>query len=209
MKNLSLILNVVLAVAVAILFYLHFSSQACNEPLPEKNVVKDSAQVQVSPDKAFKFAYVNIDSLLANYNFHNVMQKQLQTRYKQSEAQLQAQVKNLEKDVIAYQEKASRGGFLTQQTQQAAQTELMQKEQNIKMLERSLSEKLMKEQQAMDKQLTDTVMSFLKVFNKDSEYDLILRNTFGDNVLYSIPNYNITDTILNGLNARYAEINSK
>ena len=137
------------------------------------------------------------------------MQKQLQTRYKQSEAQLQAQVKNLEKDVIAYQEKASRGGFLTQQTQQAAQTELMQKEQNIKMLERSLSEKLMKEQQAMDKQLTDTVMSFLKVFNKDSEYDLILRNTFGDNVLYSIPNYNITDTILNGLNARYAEVNSK
>ena len=68
MKNLSLILNAVLIVAVGILFYLHFSSTKSIEGGQPSTVRVNTA------DPGMGIVYINIDSLLNNYAYFADMQ---------------------------------------------------------------------------------------------------------------------------------------
>ena len=56
----------------------------------------------------------------------------------------------------------------------------------------------------MSEELRDTINSFLKEFNKDGKYQLILSNTSSDNVLYATPGYDITNEVTKLLNERFA-----
>ena len=66
-----------------------------------------------------------------------------------------------------------------------------------------LTNELQTENQKNSLQLRDSINSFLKVFNKDKGYSLIISNTGFDNLLYADKAFNITDEIVEGLNARY------
>ena len=60
------------------------------------------------------------------------------------------------------------------------------------------------ENQKNNLEMRDSINSFLKVYNQTKGYDLIISNTAFDNLLYGNPAYNITNEIVEGLNARYA-----
>ena len=60
MKNASLILNVILTIAVAVLYYLHFKDR---QP-EEAPVVKAPVEA-----KGKTIVYVNVDSLLTKYDY--------------------------------------------------------------------------------------------------------------------------------------------
>ena len=55
----------------------------------------------------------------------------------------------------------------------------------------------------------DSINSFLKIYNKDKGYSLIISNTGFDNLLYADPAFNITNEIVEGLNARYVPASKK
>ena len=61
----------------------------------------------------------------------------------------------------------------------------------------------MSENEKNSLQLRDSINSFLKIYNQNKGYDLIISNTGFDNLLYANPAYNITQEIIDGLNARY------
>ena len=54
-------------------------------------------------------------------------------------------------------------------------------------------------------QLADSLNNYLKVFNADGRYHIILSNSAKDNVLWAAEQYDITDEVIQGLNARYAK----
>ena len=58
------------------------------------------------------------------------------------------------------------------------------------------------ENQKLNQQLADSLNTFLKEFNADGRYHIILSNTAKDNVLMAAEEYDITDEVINGLNAR-------
>ena len=63
MKNVNYIVNGILAIAVVILFVMQFSGKK------EANVVKPMTSEGDSPTGVLPVAYVNVDSLLENYNY--------------------------------------------------------------------------------------------------------------------------------------------
>ena len=73
----------------------------------------------------------------------------------------------------------------------------------MQQLQEKLTNELQTENQKNSLQLRDSINSFLKVFNKDKGYSLIISNTGFDNLLYADKAFNITDEIVEGLNARY------
>ena len=73
MKNLALILNGVLAVAIAVLYYFHFSAQSASK-MPESTV--DMAKVD-SISSFMRIAYVNTDTLWEQYEMIDVLQEEL------------------------------------------------------------------------------------------------------------------------------------
>jgi outer membrane protein len=86
---------------------------------------------------------------------------------------------------------------------------ISQKQRDLQQLQEKLSNELQAENQKNSLQLRDSINSFLKIYNKDKGYSLIISNTGFDNLLYADPAFNITNEIVEGLNARYVPASKK
>jgi len=78
----------------------------------------------------------------------------------------------------------------------------LKKQQDLQELDAQLSQKLLAEQQKMSEQLRDSLNAFLKEFNKNKKYHIILSNTLNDNILYALDGYDITSEVIKQLNQR-------
>lgn len=190
MKNLSVVLNVVLVVAVAILYFVQFSGKGEAEEV--KTVAGEGAVV-----------YINTDSLLNNYNFSRDLNEKFLKKQEDSRTDFNFKAQKLEKEAIDFQRKLQNNGFLTRQRAEEAQQKLIAKQQNLQQLDRELSAQLLGEQQANSKRLFDSVTNYLKEYNSTRNYSLILSTTKGGNVLFSQDGLDITQEIIEGLNSRY------
>lgn len=199
MKNLSLIFNAILLVAVIILFILVLGKKSNAEVV---NVVKegDSLVVQKIP-----VAYVNIDSLLLNYTFAKNANEALISKQESSRATLNSKARQLQAEMDDFNRKLENQAFLSRERAENAQREIMQKQQDLQKMEANLAQQLMEQQQKMSEQLRDTVNAFLKEYNKSGKYQIILSNTGNDNILFAGEGYDITEEVIKELNDRFAK----
>lgn len=206
MKNLSLILNAVLIIAVALLYFMFFSAKKQSHQTTQyshKTVTFDSASAS-----KMAMVYVNTDSLLSQYQLAKDLNDQLVQKQKISKANLDSKAASFEKEAAAFQEKVQRNGFLNQQSAEAQQQELIKKQQGLQQLEYELTSQLGKEQQDLNRQLYDSIVNFLKIYNQKYNYQFIMGHTPGGGLLYANENLDITDTIIKALNSRYT-VNKK
>ncbi len=201
MKNISLILNAVLFVAVGVLFVMHFTCKSsCSKNGGNSgNSKNDSLRASVNDDIAF----INVDSLLRNYKYYDFLESKLLEKQKSLEADLNKKMAAFEKEANEFQRKVQNNSFLSQESAQRQQEELMEKQQNLYKLRDDLSNELMKASSDLEKQLLDTVTNFLKEYNKEQNYRYIL-NSAG--FLYGNEALDITDTIASMLNLRYEAV---
>jgi outer membrane protein len=57
----------------------------------------------------------------------------------------------------------------------------------------------------MSEELRDTINKFMKEFNKDNRFEMIISNTSNDNILYAAKGYDITAEVTKLLNERCAK----
>ncbi len=84
------------------------------------------------------------------------------------------------------------------------QQRLLNKQQELQNLDNQLAQELMQEQQKLNEQLRDTVVSQLKAFNQGRGYQVVFSNTVGDNILLAGDSYDITGELLEYLNKNYS-----
>ena len=198
MKNLSLILNAILAIAVIVLFVKVYSGDSASGST-KKVASNDSTSVSDMP-----IAYINVDSLLLNYQFAKDANESLIKRQEDSRLNINTKARQLQNEMAEFQRKLENNAFLSRDRAEQEQNRLMKRQQELQELDGQLSQQLMKTQQKMSEELRDTINSFLKEFNKDGKYQLILSNTSSDNVLYATPGYDITNEVTKLLNERFA-----
>lgn len=195
-KNLSLVLNGILLVAVIILFILVLGNRSGKKV---NEVVKngDSAVVVNLP-----IAYVNIDSLLLNYTFAKDANEALISKQENSRATLNSRARALQTEMDEFNRKLENNAFLSRERAEDAQKSILKKQQDLQQLEGNLTQQLMEQQEKMNRQLRDTINSFFKEYNKSGKYEMIISNTANDNVLFSKNTYDITNEVITQLNAR-------
>lgn len=199
MKNLSLILNGILLIAVIILFVLVLGKK--NSGTYQTIVKKgDSTFVDKMP-----IAYINIDSLLLNYTFAKNANEVLISKQESSRATLNSKARQLQTEMDEFNRKLENQAFLSRERAEDAQRSIVQKQQDLQKMEANLSQQLMEQQQKMSEQLRDTINAFLKVYNKDDKYQMIISNTANDNILYAGKGYDITSEVIEKLNARHTK----
>ncbi|TRX70860.1 OmpH family outer membrane protein [Carboxylicivirga sp. M1479] len=196
MKQLSTVLNGVLLVAVIILFVLHFSNSGNSQ-------AKNIADTTVQGGEVFPVAYINTDSLLLNYSFAKEVNEQLMGKEEASRADFNEKAKVFQQDAVEFQRKVQNNGFLSMERAQKEQERLAKAEQDLQQLNQQLTNELMKEQDKLNRQLRDTLMNYLDEYAKVNPYKVILSNTLGDNVLYGADGVDITNEIVEVLNARH------
>ncbi|MFA8433730.1 MAG: OmpH family outer membrane protein [Marinifilaceae bacterium] len=193
MKNLSLILNVVLFVAVGALYFMHFSGGSNNTVQAGQAVAAGKGAV----------VYINTDSLLRNYELSKDLNEKFLKKQEASRTDLNVKARKLEQEAGEFQRKLQNNGFLSRQRAEQAQRDLMEKQQKLQNLERKLTTELMEEQNQMSKRLHDTLTNYLKELNATKQYDLVISTTLGGNVLHSKAGLDITNDVINALNSRY------
>lgn len=198
MKNLSLIINAVLAIAVIVLFVLVLNNK------PKAEGQKQVAGTSGNTSERLPIAYINVDSLLLNYNFAKEANESLIKKQEDSRLNINTKARQLQSEMSEFQRKLENNAFLSRERAEQEQTRLMKKQQDLQELDGQLTQQLMQVQQKMSEQLRDTINAFLKDYNKDKKYELILSNTSSDNILHAGEAYDITPEITKLLNERFA-----
>ncbi|HBF87183.1 MAG TPA: hypothetical protein DDX39_00970 [Bacteroidales bacterium] len=197
MKKGLIILNVVLLIAVAVLFYFHFSSHSCGKPSEKPNNTLNAENTSE------QIAYINTDSLLLKYNYYNFLKDSILGVQKNLENELQKKNSKFEQDVAEFQRKVQLNSFISQESAQQQEQEIYRKQQELMTLKENMTMQLAVLEQNMNLQLYDSVVNFLKIYNADNKYKYILNNTYGGTLLYAAQADNITDTVSSMLNERY------
>ncbi|MDD4992661.1 MAG: OmpH family outer membrane protein [Paludibacter sp.] len=199
MKNLSLILNAVLAIAVIILFWLVLGTKS-NSTAKELITGKPAVAAGKLP-----IAYINVDSLLLHYQFSKDANESLTKKQEDSRLTINTRARELQTEMAEFQKKLENNAFLSRERAEQEQLRLQKKQQELQQLDGKLSQQLMQVQQKMSEELRDTINAFLKDFNKDHKYEMIISNTANDNVLYAGKGYDITSEVTKLLNERCAK----
>lgn len=200
MKGTSLIVSIVLFVAVAVLYVLHFTGGGKN------------GQGAGSDDKAvisrdgLKIAYVKADSVILNYKLAEFLHDDFTKKQETYAGEYSTKRKSFEKDAAAFQEKLQRGGFLSEQSAVRERDRLVGMEQEILRLDQDLSTKLGEMQNTNTQQVLDSLMSTLKQYNTNKNYDYILN---ASSILIGDEGDNITAQILKLMNDKYEATTAK
>lgn len=190
MKYLSVILNVVLVLAVGILYFMHFNQ---NSDIP--------AEIAEEPQSSeFKVAYINTDSVLTNYSYSSKLRDQLQAKSQQMEKDYQNRVQGLQKEFNDYQQNM---GNLTIGQAKALEENLVQKQQNLQLYQQRLSQDLLSQEAEMNKDLYERVTGFLSRYGSDHDLHLVVQYNQGSDVLFASDAMDITNVVIDGLNTEY------
>ena len=195
MKRLNYLVNGLVALALVVSF-----SQCANNA----NQQTASNAAPANGVSGLKIAYVEVDTLLSKYNFCIDLNEDMVKKSENVRLTLNQKAAELEKQKREFQTKYENNAYLSQERAQQEYNRIAKQEQDLQALSNKLQSELMSENEKNSLQLRDSINAFLKEYNKDKKYSMIFSNTGFDNLLYADDVYNITQEILDGLNARYS-----
>lgn len=198
MKNFLFVSNIVLFIAVIVLFILFFQIK------PAKNAVQLSLKGDTLSSQVLPIAYINVDSLLLKYRFAKDANESLIKKQEDSRLTINSRARELQNEMNEFQRKLENNAFLSRERAEQEHTRLLKKQQELQNLDGQLTQQLLQEQQKMSEELRDTINAFLKEYNKDGRYEIIFSNTTGDNILFASKSYDITDEVVKLLNERFS-----
>lgn len=187
MKSISWVVNGVLAIAVIVLYFLHFNSSS----LPVKSAALSSDNV--------KIAYFEIDSIQNNYEFFKDVKSALQVKDMDNAKQLTA-LKNAY--IAKYQDLQKNGQYLSQAEVGSRQQDLVQAEKNYTNKEQQLSQELQEESFKRLQEVKKKIEVYLEKYNKNKTFAYIFSSN-PDLMYYKDTAYDITADIIKGLNDEY------
>ncbi len=150
-------------------------------------------------------AYVNVDSLLTNYEFAKDLNEALIKKTEDARANFNSQAQSFERDYNEFQRKLQTNAFLNEDRAKSEANRLENKKNQLDQLNAKLQQELAQEQLDMNTRLNDTIHNFLKEYNAVKNFQFIFSNTLNDNILIAQPQYDITGEVLQMLNERYAK----
>ena len=195
MKRLNYLVNGLAALALIVLFS-QCAGKADNQAA--------NASTQAAGLSGMKIAYVEIDTLLAKYNYCVDLNEAMVKKSENVRLTLNQKAKDLDRQKQEFQTKVQNNAYLTQERAQQEYNRIAKLEQDLQNLGNKLQSELMSENEKNSLQLRDSINAFLKEYNKTRGYSMIISNAGFYNLLYADSIYNITREVLEGLNARYS-----
>lgn len=202
MKNISLALNAILIVAVAILYFLQFSDdKPVEEEIPIEIEAVETEELADAEKIESKIGYLNVDSLQSNYKLYSELINKLKRREKKYEKELTTKSAAFEKKVMEFQKKAP---TMTQFEGQARQKDLAKEEQKLYKMRDDFAAKFQNEEAKLNDEFQKNVKDFIKAYNINAAYNIIIgASQLGNVVLDYNEGINITNEIVLGLNEQY------
>jgi outer membrane protein len=196
-SNTSLIWNGLLTLAVLTLFFLHFNGK------------KSSGGFSSSDSTALggrKVVYVQVDSLLSQYEYFKDIRKDLEGKRYKLDYELNNRGKSLENEIAFFQQKAP---TMTMEQGRSVEEQLMKKQQDFVQYRDREAQKLAQEELEKNEELYVQIYDYIDKYNDENEYEFVLGYSRGGGILYANKQLDVTDKVLAGLNEAYKEKQKK
>lgn len=172
---------------------------SCNNASPKMDEAPAAA---AGGTEGMKIAYVEVDSLMTQYNFAKDYSVTLQRKSNNARNTLTQKGNQLQAAVNNFQQKLNNNGFQSREQAAGVQAAIERQQRDLQELQARLEGELASETQKFNEALRDSLNNFLQQYNRSKKFDLILSKA-GDNILYANHKYDITQDVINGLNKRY------
>ena len=172
---------------------------SCNKAASKMD---EQPAADTSSASGMKIAYVEVDSLMTQYDFAKDYSVTLQKKSNNARNTLTQKGNALQAAVNNFQQKLNNNGFTSREQAASQQAAIERQQRDLQELQARLENELATETAKFNEALRDSLQNFLKAYNADKNYDLILSKA-GDNILMATQKFDITNDVINGLNKRY------
>ena len=189
-KNILKVLTITAATMAAL--------SSCNQSAPKVDAKSDTPQ---KVPASLKIAYVEVDSIMSQYKFCKDYSLILQRKGQNIKSTLAAKQQQLQAAAANFQQKMQQNAYTRDQAE-AINATLQKQNADLQMLDQRLTNEFQNETEKYNNALRDSIQHYLKIYNQDKHYSLILSKA-GDNLLYADKAFDITNEVVAGLNKAY------
>ena len=200
MKKIALILSAAAFVLAAV---------SCNNAKTAETANEGTAASE--GPAAGAIVYFNLDRVIEEYDMANDLRSVVETKVGSIQQEINRRGSKLEKDVKAFQDKIDKG-LLTRSVAEVQGQKLQEQQNNFQQYAAQKQQEMAEEQQVMLNQIADAIKTFLDDFNAEKKYAMIISTqgaVLPAPVAAADPELDITDEILEGLNAAYVKTKAK
>ncbi|HEX8349420.1 MAG TPA: OmpH family outer membrane protein [Hymenobacter sp.] len=211
---LRLLIDAVLVVAIAVLFYLHFAQKPATAPAqpatakasPAATTPATTADTSAAPAAAptptrGKIAYVESSKMLDGYKGMQDARRSFEAKAKGWERQNQTLVGGFQAAVQKYQQQAA---SLTAEQRAATEQRLQAQQAEVGQKQQQLQQQASEEEAKVTQRVLERVNKLVEQYGKDNGYELILIAAPSGTIAYGRKDLDITPAVLKHLNAAYA-----
>ena len=187
-------IKTILCIALAAAFAV-----SCNQKTNNTTV----SEGQTSAPQAGSIVYIQLDSIVAKFDMFNDLKSELEEKVQKIQNDLQAKGRAFERDIKDFQNKIQKG-LMTQSEAEEKNRVLGNRQADLQNLSAQKEAEIQEENAVMMNKVMDAIETFVKKYNEEKKYALILTGVFqGD------PNLDITNDIIEGLNEEYIKNKKK
>ena len=183
--------------AIAVAVVALFSLSSCDNSPKSDNSSDEKPKV----NSTLKIAYVEVDSIMTQYEFCKEYSLILEKKSQNIQNTLQQKGQALQAAANNFQQKLQQNAYTREQAEQV-QAGLQKQNADLEALQARLTAEFQNETAKFNEALHDSIQHFIDKYNKDKKYTMILSKS-GDNILYANKGIDITDEIVKGLNKKY------
>ncbi|GAA3939696.1 OmpH family outer membrane protein [Hymenobacter algoricola] len=209
---LRLVIDAVLAIAILVLFYLHFATPKAAVPAAQTVMVKEAADstaevatVAPAPVVAVadtnKVAYVESGKLLDGYKGMQAARTAFEAKAKGWEQQNNSLIRGFQTAVQQYQKQAE---SLTPEQRAATEQKLQAQQQQAGQAQEKLQRQAQEEEAKMTQQVLERINKQVEKYGKANGYKLILIAAPSGTIAYGRKDIDITTRVLKHLNDEYS-----
>lgn len=190
--------------SAAVLTGLSLIAASCNNT--QQNTTGENKAPEATAAQG-AIVYFNLDTILNDYDMANDLRSVVETKVNSINQEVTRRRNKIEKDIKAFSDKLNKG-LLTQSVAQTQNQKLVEQQQSFETYAGQKQQEILEEQQVMMNQIADAINNYITEFNADGKYAMIIA-TQGDilstPVVTADPALDITDILLEGLNAAYVK----
>lgn len=186
------IVDIVLCIAVVVLYILHF---CC----PKETTYRP---VDPGTPRSGEVVYINIDTINARYQMVDILTKDIDEEMAKQETIFQNRQAALERKAAQFQQNYQ-AGILTQVQVENAQAQLMQESQTLQADYERVTTELSNRQAAALKQITDSVIAATQKVNAARNASFVFSYQYAGQLIDADPSKDITNEVLELLNKPY------
>jgi outer membrane protein len=149
-----------------------------------------------------KIGYVDVEELMKEYDATKDVEASLKAEQEEMGKSLDSLSAAFQTKVKAYYQKANR---MSAKARQTKEEELQQEQQAIQGRQQQIQQALNQKSQIEIKKITNSVDSLVNAYALTNKFNLILGTQGNGTVMYGDDQINLTETILDILNAEYEE----